>query len=251
MTVAPERGDMTDGSGSGAERCGDGGGAPPLAVDIDGTLTDDRRRLDSRVLPALREWAAPVVVVTGKAAPYPVALCEFLGIEPLVVAENGGVVLTGRSGELRVLGDREAAEAALAAYRERGHDLGWDGVDLVNRWRETELAVSRDQPLEPLEEVAAEHGLVVLDTGFAYHVTSPAVDKGSGLRAVAEALGHEVEEFAAVGDSENDAPALAAAGRSVAVANADAAARDAADHVTAAAYADGFLEAVEWLRGED
>lgn len=223
------------------------GSVPPLAVDIDGTLTDDRRRLDPRVIPILREWAAPVVVATGKSAPYPVALCEFLGRDPLVIAENGGVVLTGRSGDLQVRGDRAAAEAVISAYRDRGYDLGWGAADLVNRWRETELAVSRDQPLAPLEEIAADHGLVVLDTGFAYHVTSPEVDKGTGLAAVADALGRDTSGVAAVGDSENDAPALSAAGRSVAVANADATARAAADHVTAAAYADGFLEAVDWL----
>jgi phosphoglycolate phosphatase (TIGR01487 family) len=220
---------------------------PPLAVDIDGTLTDDRRRLDPRVMPVLREWAAPVVVATGKSMPYPVALWEFLGIDTLVIAENGGVVLTGRTGDLKVRGDREAAEAVLAEYRDRGYDLGWGAADLVNRWRETELAVSRDQPLDPLAEIAADYGLVVLDTGFAYHVTSPEVDKGTGLAAVSEALDCETTHFAAVGDSENDVPALAAAGRSVAVANADAAARAAADHVTTASYADGFLEAVDWL----
>jgi len=223
--------------------------APPLAVDIDGTLTDDRRRLDPRVLGVLRGWPAPVVVATGKSGPYPVALCEFVGTEPRVVAENGGVVLAGRDGQLRVEGDREAARAVAEAYRAAGYDLGWGAADLVNRWRETELAVSRDRPLEPLERLAAEHGLVVRDTGFAYHVTSPDVDKGTGLAAVAEAAGLDVGAFAAVGDSENDAPMLAAAGRGVAVANADAAAKRAADHVTTARYADGFLEAIAWLDG--
>jgi hypothetical protein len=222
-------------------------GLPPLAVDIDGTLTDDRRRLDPRVFPVLRGWPAPVVVATGKATPYPVALCEFLGVEVLVVAENGGVAVTGRDGDLHVEGDREAAQAVLAAYEERGYDAGWGDSDLVNRWRETELAVSTDRPLEPLRELAAEHGLVVLDTGFAYHVTDPSVDKGTGLATVAAALDREPSTFAAVGDSENDAPALEVAGYSVAVGNADDAARAAADHVTDEGYADGFLAAVEWL----
>jgi phosphoglycolate phosphatase (TIGR01487 family) len=238
---------MPDGDDSRAGRVGRDGNVPPLVVDIDGTLTDDRRRLDPRVIPVLREWAAPVVVATGKSMPYPVALCEFLGLDTLVIAENGGVVLTGRAGDLQIRGDRAAAEAVLSEYRDRGYDLGWGAADLVNRWRETELAVSRDQPLGPLEEIAGDHGLVVLDTGFAYHVTSPDVDKGTGLAAVAEALGHDTSDFAAVGDSENDAPILSAAGRSAAVANADATARAAADHVTAAAYADGFLEAVGWV----
>jgi phosphoglycolate phosphatase (TIGR01487 family) len=221
--------------------------APPIAVDIDGTLTDAKRGIDPRVLPVLRSWPAPVVVSTGKAIPYPVALCEFLAMESLVIAENGGVVLAGRTDTLHLEGDREAVDAVAEAYREQGYDLGWGAADLVNRWRETELAVSRDMPLAPLEELAADHGLTVVDTGFAYHVKSTDFDKGTGLERMAEELNLDAEAFAAVGDSENDAPTFRRAGLSVAVANADRSAKTAADHVTGASHADGFLEAIEYI----
>ena len=218
--------------------------APPLAVDIDGTLTDDQRALDPRVMPVLRSWPAPVVIATGKSMPYPVSLCEFLAIEQLVIAENGGVVLAGRD-TVRIEGDREAANAVADAYRADGYGLGWGGADLVNRWRETEVAVAREMPLAPLKRIASDHGLVVVDTGYAYHVKSPDIDKGTGLNAVAAELGLAPSDFLAVGDSENDAPTFEIAGRSVAVANADERAREVADVVTGASYADGFLEAVE------
>ncbi|MEF8786937.1 MAG: phosphoglycolate phosphatase [Haloarculaceae archaeon] len=218
--------------------------APPLAVDIDGTLTNDQRALDPRVIPVLRAWPAPVVVATGKSMPYPVALCEFLGIEQLVIAENGGVVVAGRD-TVRIEGDREAANAVAAAYRDAGYGLGWGEADLVNRWRETELAVAREMPLAPLQAIADEYGLDVVDTGYAYHVKSPSVDKGRGLDVVAAELNLNAGDFLAVGDSENDVSTFEVAGRSVAVANADDRALAAADHVTDARFADGFLEAVE------
>jgi len=221
--------------------------APPLAVDIDGTLTDDDRAVDPRTFPVLRAWPSPVVVATGKAMPYPVALCEFLGIDPVVVAENGGVALVERADTLVFQGDPETVAAAGDAYRELGHSFGWGAVDVVNRWRETELAVSREMPLSPLEDVAAEHGLVVVDTGFAYHVKPPDVDKGTGLVAVCDALGIAPASVVAVGDSDNDVPAFEVAGTGIAVANGARAARERADHVTDAAYAAGFLEAIEWL----
>jgi len=223
---------------------------PPLAVDIDGTLTDERRRLDHRVPPLLREWAdaAPVVVATGKALPYPVALCEFLGVPTTVVAENGGAAYVERTDELRYTGDREAADAVAEEYAAAGYSLGWGGVDLANRWRETELAVSREQPLEPLREAATRHGLEVVDTGFAYHVKSPDVDKGKGLAAVADSLGGDAGSFAVIGDSANDVAMFERADVAYAVANADEAARSAADHVTERSYGDGFIEAVERIR---
>ena len=221
---------------------------PPLAVDIDGTLTRPDTSIDPRVIDPLRDWDAPVIVATGKAFPYPVALCAFLGIPTNVVAENGGVVYVEASDELVHDGDPEGARAVAEAYRESGHDPGWGAVDPVNRWRETELAVSREQPLALLERIAADHDMHVVDTGYAYHVTATDVDKASGLRSAARILDRSPAEFVAVGDSENDAAMFEAVGRSYAVANADDAARAAADEVTDAGYADGFLEAVERIR---
>jgi phosphoglycolate phosphatase (TIGR01487 family) len=218
---------------------------PPLVVDVDGTLTGPDQAVDPRAMTALAEWPEPVVVATGKAFPFPVALCQFVGIEPCVVAENGGVVFVGQTDELVFGGDPDAVDAFLADYRERGHTLGWGSVDLANRWRETEVAISLDQPREPIDELATEHGLEVVDTGYAYHVKSSGVDKGLGLEAVAEQLGLAPADFLAVGDSINDVATFELAGESVAVANADEHATAAADRQTDAAYGDGFLEAVE------
>jgi phosphoglycolate phosphatase (TIGR01487 family) len=221
---------------------------PPLAVDIDGTLTDEDRAVHPPVLPVLREWDAPVVLATGKALPYPVALCEFAGVERTVVAENGGVAFVHATDDLLFLGDREAAQRVVDEYVATDHELGWGSHDLINRWRETEVAVSREAPLEPLQRIAADHGLEVVDTGFAYHVKSPDVSKGRALEAVAERLGRDPEEFVAVGDSINDVSTFEVAGRSFAVANADDPAREAADEVLDTAYGEGFLDAVERVR---
>lgn len=220
---------------------------PPLAVDIDGTLTDASSAVDPRAFPVLRAWPSTLVIATGKAMPYPVALCHFLGIPPHLIAENGGVVLEGETETISFQGDRQAAQAVAEAYESRGYSLGWGQADLVNRWRETELAVSRDSPLEPLEEIANEHGLDVVDTGYAYHVKSPGLTKGAGLEVFAEFRGLEPESFAFIGDSANDVPGFEAAGHSIAVSNAAESAKDTADCVTEQTYGDGFLEAVEML----
>jgi len=221
-------------------------GDPPLAVDIDGTLTREDRSVDSRVLDVLREWDAPVVVATGKALPYPVALCQFVGVEECVVAENGGVAYV--DDELLYFGDRRAADQVAAEFEDAGYDLGWGDADLTNRWRETELAVRRDRPLDVLSDIAERHGLHVVDTGFAYHVKSEGMSKGDALPAVAERLGVAVSEFAAVGDSANDVELFDVVGESYAVGNADEHAKEAAGEVLPETYGDGFLAAVEKIR---
>lgn len=221
---------------------------PPLAVDVDGTLTDGQQAVDPRVLPVLRNWDAPVVVATGKSLPYPVALCQFAGIPTRVIAENGGVTAIADTDAIVYDGDREAAQAVLDEYVAAGHSPGWRETDFVNRWRETEVAVAREQPLEPLDVIAADHGLEVVDTGYAYHVKDPEMSKGNALRTAASELGFDPADFLAVGDSANDVSTFAIAGEAIAVRNADDAALAAADRVTDASYADGFLEAVEEYR---
>ena len=221
----------------------------PLAVDIDGTLSREDRSIDSRVMDVLREWDAPVVIATGKALPYPIALCQCVGVEQRVVAENGGVAFA--NDELFYFGDREGADAVAREFVEAGYDLGWGDSDVVNRWRETELAVSREQPLDVLTEIATKHGMGVVDSEFAYHVKEPTVSKGDALLTVAEELGYEATDFVAVGDSANDVELFEASGRAYAVANAAEEAKAAADVVVEASYADGFLEAVELVLDRD
>ncbi|SDD33664.1 HAD-IIB family hydrolase [Natrinema hispanicum] len=221
---------------------------PPLVLDVDGTLTRPQGwGIDPRVFDPLREWNAPVVIATGKAFPYPVALCHFIGIPELVVAENGGVVYTGD--DVFFTADREAAQAVTEEYRAAGYDLGWGDEDTVNRWRETEIAVNLEQPLEPLREIAAKHGLEVIDTGYAYHVKDTNPNKGAGLETIAEQTSIDLEDCVAIGDSINDVSTFEAVDRGFAVNNADESAKAAADEVLDEVHADGTLAVLERVCG--
>ncbi|MEF8856002.1 MAG: HAD-IIB family hydrolase [Haloplanus sp.] len=219
---------------------------PPLVLDIDGTLTAPTGGIDPRAFEALPAWDAPIVLATGKAFPYPVALCHFLSIPERVIAEHGGVVYA--DDEVRVTVDSERPREAARAFVDRGGDLGWGVADTVNRWRETEVAINLDADESLLRSVADEFGLDVVDTGYAYHLKTPGIEKGDGLRSVATALGLDPADFVAVGDSENDVSTFETVGESFAVANADGQARTAADHVTDGAHMDGTLEALATLQ---
>jgi hypothetical protein len=221
---------------------------PPLALDIDGTLTTSEGTIDPRVFEALPAWDAPIVVATGKAFPYPVALTHFVGIDELVIAENGGVVLVDE--QVHYEGDRDRAQAVIEEFEARGGDTGWGAADTTNRWRETELAVRLTADEALLRAVAEEYDMEVVDTGYAYHVKTPGVEKGDGLQVVASVLGRDSEEFVAVGDSVNDASTFRVAGRSFAVANADEVARETADVVLEEGFMDGTLAALERVREE-
>lgn len=65
-----------------------------------------------------------------------------------------------------------------------------------------------------------------------FEIVPKGVDKGTLLTKMAELLGIDMKRTVAVGDYNNDVPMLRAAGFGVAVSNAVASAREAADYIT-------------------
>ena len=90
-----------------------------VAVDVDGTITDSRRRLCCSAMESLRsaeEKGIPVIIVTGNILPVTKTLSIFMGTSGGLVAENGGVIESphGR----KILGDIEKCQAYVTCYLE-------------------------------------------------------------------------------------------------------------------------------------
>jgi phosphoglycolate phosphatase (TIGR01487 family) len=218
----------------------------PLILDIDGTITSPEEwRLDPRIINPIRSWDGPVIFATGKAFPYPVMLCRFLGIGEYVVAENGGVVYDGKTIEKTT--NSTIPFQVAEEYINAGYELGPESISLANRWRETEMLVHKDQPLQPLQNIIDPHDVELIDTGFAYHIKDPTVMKGDGIKILAESLGFELQSAIAIGDSINDVSVFEIVGESFAVGNADSKAREVADHVVDEEQADGTIKILKQM----
>jgi Cof subfamily protein (haloacid dehalogenase superfamily) len=81
--------------------------------------------------------------------------------------------------------------------------------------------------------------------GHILEVVSRASGKWAALRAVAEKKGIAPEEILAIGDDNNDVEMIAEAGLGVAMGNAVAAAKEAADVVTSSNDEDGVVRVIE------
>ncbi len=212
-----------------------------LVVDIDGTLTDKKRAINCRAVEALRKLKIPVVLATGNISCFARAVAKIIGVSDIVIAENGGVVRFSYDGEDIILGDKSKCLRALEILKKHFK------VELLdNEYRKAEVCLRRNFPIEEARKILPKDVRIV-DTGFAYHIIDANVSKGRALKFIADKLGLSVEDFVAIGDSENDVEMLEVVGFGIAVANAHEKLKEVADLVTSKPNGDGVVEALEFL----
>jgi phosphoglycolate phosphatase len=219
-----------------------------LLTDIDGTLTDRTRRLNTASIEAIRslvDGGVQVVLASGNASCFMESLCRMIGTQGSFIAENGGVFRVGYTGPLQIKGDqavcRKALEILQAHYREVGVEL----TLLSPGYRFADLAFARTVPAGEVNEILRDHPVQVIDTGYAIHLQSLGINKGTAMVALAREMDLPSSDFAAIGDSVNDIQMLKNAGMALTVANAHPDTKAVAHYVAEKEYGDGFVEAVE------
>jgi len=219
----------------------------PRAVitDIDGTLTDERRRLNLRAIETIRrlqDSGIEVVLASGNTSCILKGLSKLIGTGGTFIGENGGVYRIGYSGDLKILPNRQVALDALDIlirhYQKRGITL-----DMFSpRERFADVAFARTIPVQEVRDLLTGWNVSVLDTNFAIHIQEAGFSKGRTFRMIEKELGIPLADFIAIGDSENDIDMIQAAGLGSCVANAGEEVKKAAGYVAGNPYGDGFVE---------
>jgi phosphoglycolate phosphatase (TIGR01487 family) len=216
-----------------------------VAVDIDGTLADDSRRLDLEAIAALRkvqDSGVPVMLASGNVLPIAYALSNYLGLTGPIVAENGGVVSYQQ--RIWTLGDQ--AEP-MKAYEHLKTRMKAERL-FTDNWRETEVGLKREVSLDEVKRVLRDFDVDVQTTGWAVHIMQKGMNKFLGVKKGCELLGISPKQVAAIGDSDNDEMMLGECGWGVAVGNAFEGTKKAASFVARGSDGAGVLEGLAWLR---
>jgi phosphoglycolate phosphatase (TIGR01487 family) len=219
-----------------------------LLTDIDGTITNSTRRIHTGAIETIRslvDRGVVVVLASGNTSCFMESLCKMIGTQGSFIAENGGVFRVGYTGPLRITGDQSACRKALetvqAYYRTQGKEL-----DLFSpTYRFADLAFARTVPVGEVKKIVKDYPVQVIDTGYAIHLQSPGVNKGTTLVTLAETMGLVPADFLAIGDSVNDIQMLKVAGIGITVANAHPDTKAAAEYVAEKEYGDGFVEGMK------
>ncbi|WP_414469577.1 phosphoglycolate phosphatase [Methanobacterium sp. ACI-7] len=213
-----------------------------IAVDIDGTITDQNRKICVNAITALRKAednGYPVILVTGNILCAAKMLGIMVGTSGGIVAENGGVIQTREKDQ--IIGNIEKCKPAYEYLKSKQDIEKVEFSDL----RVSEVAIRRTLDVTVVKETVKDFDVEVYDTQFALHLTDPKVNKGKSLEMVAKDMGVTLDEIMAIGDSENDLEFLEVVGFKVAVANADKELKENTDYVSKKSYGDGTAEAIE------
>ncbi len=249
-----------------------------VAVDVDGTLLDGSHRLRANVRDSLDQLASSGVKIVLATARGPHALgliVRQLSFSPWLVCFSGGWIGELDSGSLlakTVLCDKRLTPSAArvivtAAF---AHNIE------PNIYTPTEWRVRTLTPEIRAESVIVESAQIMLITGDGEQ-TKPltnianlikplstttfskpnyleiipiGVNKANALATVAQSLGVELSQSAAIGDGLNDLELLREVGLGIAMGNASETVKSAAKWVTGTNEEEGVAQAIQRLVNE-
>jgi phosphoglycolate phosphatase len=215
-----------------------------IVVDIDGTITCEKRELHLGAVKKIRSLKVPVVLATGNILCYARTTSRLIGLEGAVIAENGGAITVRYDLKGTFEESLEECEKAFSFLSKHFKLTKLDPL-----YRRTEIALRRDFDIEKTRALLeTQHfDVEMVDTKYAVHIKSTRINKGIGLQKLAGLIGLEAKDFVAIGDSANDVEMFEASGFGIAVGNGDKKIKKTADHVTKASFGDGAIEAFEFL----
>ncbi|MGN0176406.1 MAG: phosphoglycolate phosphatase [Methanobrevibacter sp.] len=225
-----------------------------IAVDIDGTITDEKRRICISAIESLRKAEAkgiPTIIVTGNVVNYAYATEVLIGCSGGLVAENGGVVF--KEGEnndaVETLVERAFVTSAEKHLKEKLGDKFDKHASHDNIYRLTETVfyktLSEKELKDALKDFEFLDEIEIYDSGFALHITDKRVNKGTSLKYLCERNGINMENVMAIGDGHNDEDFLKQVGYRIAVGNAEDKLKEISTYTCKNTFGDGVAEAIE------
>ena len=225
-----------------------------FAVDIDGTITlNGMGTIHLGALSRLRtlkEEGHFIIPVTGRSSVEGYLLSIFGGLTHMAVGENGGCITFGDKIQHKLLGNKGECIHALATIQTK---LDGEIKEKPVFPRMTEVVLERTFDIEKARKIINDENLnvVLTDSGYAFHINSKGVDKGSGFLEALKILDADLNDAVVIGDSDTDIPLFKIVKNSIAVTNSTENLKKIAKIVTTKKSGEGVLEGLDMISFED
>jgi len=225
-----------------------------FAVDIDGTITlNGMGTIHLGALSRLRELKEEghfIIPVTGRSSVEGYLLSIFGGLTHMAVGENGGCITFGDKIQHKLLGNKGECIHALATIQTK---LDGEIKEKPVFPRMTEVVLERTFDIEKARKIINDENLnvVLTDSGYAFHINSKGVDKGSGFLEALKILDADLNDAIVIGDSDTDIPLFKIVKNSIAVTNSTENLKKIAKIVTTKKSGEGVLEGLDMISFED
>ena len=225
-----------------------------FAVDIDGTITlNGMGTIHLGALSRLRtlkEEGHFIIPVTGRSSVEGYLLSIFGGLTHMAVGENGGCITFGDKIQHKLLGNKGECIHALATIQTK---LDGEIKEKPVFPRMTEVVLERTFDIEKARKIINDEDLnvVLTDSGYAFHINSKGVDKGSGFLEALKILDADLNDVIVIGDSDTDIPLFKIVKNSIAVTNSTENLKKIAKIVTTKKSGEGVLEGLDMISFKD
>lgn len=255
-----------------------------IAIDLDGTLLTPQKLITPRTYQALcqaAERGMTIVIATGQTLQVLRHTCADLPLTAPQIIENGAIIVDIQSGTvlherllpteyilpildtLRALGLYRAYHTHQCVYvdNDTPRARNWyrppipppiEVADVASIYPQSCIKIvgiggadTLREKRRELERIYASQVYVTQSSFDLVELLHPHVSKGNALRVITEDLAIPPEEVVAIGDNHNDIGMLRFAGLGVAMGNAHAEVKAAADFVTLSNAEDGVALVVE------
>lgn len=229
-----------------------------LAVDIDGTLTEDRSTTNIciEVIEKLRKienLGIKTVLVSSNALPIVVGLSKYLGLSGLAIGETGALIYLGKNNivHLTKYTARKALNDVINIFKDYVIS-SWQNMfrlyDFALKIRNEYSNVSYKIYREIKDYVERKYNYLRTGfSGYAIHLTPKDVSKGRALRYIMEKLGIEQDNSVCIGDSDMDIDFIKECGLGVAVSNADKKLKEYANYIASKPSCYGVIEVIDMI----
>lgn len=129
---------------------------------------------------------------------------------------------------------------------ERGFEVTLDPHEEGHVFDKFCIWAHEDSDVETFARYAQEFYTMIYRGGGMYECILRGYSKQTGIQAVRELLGAEIEDCYAIGDSANDLPMLQCVAHGIAMGNAPDNVKAQVEHVTAELHDDGLAKALEF-----